>query len=138
MNLKIKSTNKKSSLIIFSLFIIMVLTGCRSNDLFGDEAENVTSIEVRDHDSDEFITTITDSSFINSLVEELEYANSSSTAMMDIPNADYRLLFLDSEDIIIQEIDYYIEEIDFGVVGRYHASDLHLAVTTELPLEENE
>ena len=57
--------------------------------------------------------------------------------MMDIPNPEYRLLFLDSQDNIIQDIGYYIEEKDFGVVGRYNASDKHLSVTTELPIDEN-
>lgn len=137
MNLKTNFIHKLFRLSFVSLFFVMVLAGCRSNDLFGDESENVSSIEVRDYDANELVTTITDSSFIDSLVRELEYANSSSTATINIPNPEYRLLFLNSEDNIIRDIGYYIEENDFGVVGRYYASGLYLAVITEIPIEES-
>lgn len=136
--MKCKTRNKTGQLLFIALLSLIMLTGCQSNDLFGDEADNVASIEVRTYDSDELVTTITDVSFIETLVQELESANSASTANMDIPNPDYRLLFMDSDDMVIQEIGYYTEEKDFGVVGRYLASDLHLAVTTELPIEEEE
>ncbi|TVP89300.1 hypothetical protein [Alkalibacterium sp.] len=133
-----KTRNKIVQLLFISMFSLILLTGCRSNDLFGDDAENVAAIEVREYVSDELVTTITDTSFIESLVQELESANSASTANLDIPNPDYRLLFMDSDNMVIQDIGYYTEKKDYGVVGRYLTSDLHLAVTTELPIEEGE
>lgn len=118
----------------------MVLAGCRSNDLFGDESENVSSIEVRDYDANELVTVITDPQIIEPLVEELEHAYTGSTANMDLMNPEYLLLFLDSDDHIIQEFGYYIEELSLGVVGRYHSRELGalLSVTTELHIEETE
>lgn len=97
----------------------------------------MTSIEVRDYDSDELLATITDSSFIDSLVEELETADTGSTANMDLMNPEYTALFLDSEEQVIQSFGYYVEELSLEVVGRYHSRELGalLAVTTELPIE---
>ncbi|GEN50176.1 hypothetical protein [Alkalibacterium pelagium] len=135
--MKLYKTFLTKRFVFFSLFSALLLAGCGSNDLFGDDAENVASIEVRDYDSDEFITTITDSSFIDSLVEELETADTGSTANMDLMNPEYTALFLDSEEQVIQSFGYYVDELSLGVVGRYHSRELGalLAVTTELPIE---
>lgn len=130
--------SKRLTLSFIGIIVSMVLAGCRSNDLFGEDLENITSIEIRDSDTEEIVTVITDSSIIDPLVDELEHADSSSTANLDIMLPEYRLLFLDSEENVIQDIGYYREEKEFGVVGRYLTSDRLLAVTTELPIEENE
>lgn len=132
--MKLNNTFLTIRFVFFALFSALLLTGCGSNDLFGDDAENVVSIEVRDYDSDELITTITDSSFIDSLVEELEYADTGSTANMDLMNPEYTALFLDSEEQVIQSFGYYVDELSLGVVGRYHTRDTLFAVTTELPI----
>ena len=135
--MKLYKTFLTKRFVFFTLFSALLLAGCGSNDLFGDDAENVVSIEVRDYDSDELITTITDSSFIDSLVEELETADTGSTANMDLMNPEYTALFLDSEEQVIQSFGYYVDELSLGVVGRYYSRELGalLAVTTELPIE---
>ena len=132
--MKLNNTFLTKRFVFFALFSALLLTGCGSNDLFGDDAENVASIEVRDYDSDELINTITDSSFIDSLVEELEYADTGSTANMDLMNPEYTALFLDSEEQVIQSFGYYVDELSLGVVGRYHTRDTLFAVKTELPI----
>jgi hypothetical protein len=135
--MKLYKTFLTKRFVFFPLFSALLLAGCGSNDLFGDHAENVASIEGRDYDSDEFITTITDSSFIDSLVEELETADTGSTANMDLMNPEYTALFLDSEEQVIQSFGYYVDALSLGVVGRYHGRELGalLAVTTELAIE---
>ena len=120
--------------VFFTLFSALLLAGCGSNNLFDDDAENVASIEVRYYDSDELLATITDSSFIDSLVEELETADTGSTANMDLMNPEYTALFLDSEEQVIQSFGYYVDELSLGVIGRYYTQDTLFAVTTELPI----
>ena len=132
--MKLYKTFLTKRFVFLTLFSALLLAGCGSNDLFGDDAENVASIEVRDYDSDELITTITDSSFIDSLVEELEYADTGSTANMDLMNPEYTALFLDSEEQVIQSFGYYVDELSLGVIGRYHTRDTLFTVTTELPI----
>ncbi|GAB2318891.1 hypothetical protein IRB23SM22_11490 [Alkalibacterium sp. s-m-22] len=132
--MKLYKTFLTKRFVFFSLLSALLLAGCGSNDLFGDDSENVAFIEVRDYDSDEFITTITDSSFIDSLVEELEYADTGSTANMDLMNPEYTALFLDSEEQVIQSFGYYVDELSLGVIGCYHTRDTLFAVTTELPI----
>ena len=132
--MKLNNTFLTKRFVFLTLFSALLLAGCGSNDLFGDDAENVASIEVRDYDSDELITTITDSSFIDSLVEELEYADTGSTANMDLMNPEYTALFLDSEEQVIQSFGYYVDELSLGVIGRYHTRDTLFTVTTELPI----
>lgn len=133
-------SNKRFTKVIFLVsFCILILVGCQSNNLFDSEVE-ITSIEVQDFSTEETIAVITDSLFIDTLVEDLETAASSSTDNMDIMSPEYNLLFLDSEETIIQELGYYIDEKDFGVIGSYHSrqNGEHYAVTTELPLENAE
>lgn len=120
--------------VFFTLFSALLLAGCGSNNLFDDDAENVASIEVRYYDSDELLATITDSSFIDSLVEELETADTGSTANMDLMNPEYTALFLDSEEQVIQSFGYYVDELSLGVVGRYYTQNTLFTVKTELPI----
>lgn len=113
----------------------LCLTACQQNDLFDGE---ITAIEVQEWDSGEEVTILTDKSLLENLAEELESASTTSTANMDIPHPDYRLLFYAADGTEELELGYYNEDMNFdGPSGRYidFGNGEHFGVTTELPLE---
>jgi len=121
----------------YLLICLLFLVSCQSyNNIFDVSA--ITSIKVEEWDSGEEITTITDESFIQNLVQDLEKAKSNTTANMDLPHPDYRLIFFNN-DKIVQELSYYINEQDFGVKGHYHnpEKDEHYDLKTKLPIDNN-
>lgn len=130
---KSNSHHRFTSYMIAILLFSMLLVGCHSNDLF---KEKVDSIEVYEAESDTLATTITDRTLIDSLVDNLETAETSSTANMDLPLPEYNLLFLNEEGAVLQEFGYYIEEKNHGVIGRYwnNDTDTHYNVTTKLDI----
>ncbi|MFD1450046.1 hypothetical protein [Oceanobacillus sojae] len=127
----------RKRIILFICIAMISLVACRQqNELFNNE--NITSIEIQNWDNDELVSTVTDEALINDLIEELESANSSSTANIDIPGADYRLLF-SNDDKVVQELGYYIEEKNFnGTTGQFIDMEAgnHYGVTKELPVTE--
>ncbi|MEC6748114.1 hypothetical protein VXN63_06125 [Marinilactibacillus sp. XAAS-LB27] len=133
MNRKSMSLFQILGVIALIFLALFALAACQSNEFF-DEETIVVKIEVIEDQTEEPVATITDQAFITSLTEELESAQTSSTDNMDIEGRDYQLLFLDKTDSIIQKIGYYIEEKNFGVIGRYFYKGELIAVTTELPI----
>lgn len=122
---------------ILLLLCILLLGACQNNNLFDNHT--ITSMKIEDWDSEEDVTTITDEDLIQDLVKGLNSAQTNTTADMDLPNPDYRLLFLD-RDKVTQELGYYIEKQNFGVMGRYtnFSENQHYALTTKLPIEMND
>ncbi|WP_217585991.1 hypothetical protein [Lentibacillus saliphilus] len=115
---------------------MLALAACQQNELFQDET--ITSITIEKWDSAEVIHTISDETFIDDLISQLETTDTASTADIDIPHPDYRLVFFD-DDRVVKELGYYIEEKNYkGVTGRYidMKAGNHLGVTTELPINE--
>ncbi|WP_208559704.1 hypothetical protein [Marinilactibacillus kalidii] len=110
------------------------LTACQQNDFFVEET-SIVKIDILDQKTDRKMATVTDDSFIQSLIKELGTAQTSDTANMDIMSPDYQLVFIDNEGTVVKEIGYYIEVKNFGVSGRYQVDGEHIAVTTELPIE---
>ena len=82
-------------------------------------------------DSGERIGTISDQGVIDTLVNDLQNARSSSTANMDFALPDYRLVFI-HDDRTIFKVGYYKEIIDLGVTGRYWWKDRMYNLTMEL------
>lgn len=118
------------------LFLVALLVvSCQQNDVFSGP---VTSIEVREWGSGAVIDTITDEDAIDDLVDKLESANTASTADIDIPGPDYRVLFISNGETI-QVLGYYLEAKTFkSVKGRFidWEEGRHYGVTIELPVAE--
>ncbi|MCZ0701679.1 hypothetical protein J2T56_000112 [Natronobacillus azotifigens] len=115
------------------ILVVILLVACGSNDLFDNP---VTEIEVRSWEDRERIGVIDDEEFIEGLVEELENANTATTANLDVISPDYHLVFFHNDEVI-KELGYYEQEKNFGgVTGRYidFPSGDHYGVTTELTL----
>ncbi|MFC6464411.1 hypothetical protein ACFP65_05220 [Marinilactibacillus sp. GCM10026970] len=119
--------------IVLFILALFTLAACQPNGFF-DEETTIVKIDVTDDHTEERVATITDQVFITSLIEELESAQTSSTANLDMVNPDYKLLFLNESDKVVREMSYYIEEKTFGVIGRYHYDGELIAVVTELPI----
>lgn len=120
--------------LLFSL-VIFTLPACSQNGLFDD---TISTIEVQDEESGETIERIRDEAFINDLTMELENANTTSIANIDLPHPDYRVIFL-NEDNPILELGYYLEDKNFsGISGRFVDMNegLHYGVDMELPIQE--
>lgn len=107
----------KKLFVLMILLLTIVMIGCQNNNLpFSD---GVSKIEVYEWDSDVLITTIDNEAVIDELTKKLNRANTSSTANMDYPLPDNRLLFFNNENESVFEIGYYRDIVSLGVKGRY-------------------
>ncbi len=132
----------KKIFVLCCLVLVGLLFGCQSvNDGPLYESGNfkidkeVTEIEVVDWKSEEHIAKITDQDFISELINELSNANI-STAKVDIPNPDYKLIFISGIEAVY-ELGYYRQSMNTGVIGRYWDSqkDGLYGVTINLPFD---
>ena len=81
------------------------------------------------------ITTIDDGAVIDKLTKKLNRANTSSTANMDYPLPDNRLLFFSNENKSIFEIGYYHDIVNLGVRGRYLDVESDTMYKVKFPLK---
>lgn len=121
--------------LIFLLFVSVI--GCQkvnhlSNNL--NLTENISSIEVYDWDSHTLRTTINDTELITKLVNQLNSAKTYSTADMDYPLPDYKLIFKDDDNEDLFSIGYYNEVMNLGVKGRYLDVNEDILYQVELQL----
>lgn len=120
------------------LFLILLLSvsliGCQSNIL--NLSQNISSIDVYEWDGDTLVTSIEDNELIDELIEELNSANTASTADMDYPLPEYELIFKNDENEDVFKIGYYNEVMNLGVKGRYLDvnEDIMYQVDITLPL----
>lgn len=127
---------RKITFVILCISMISLIA-CKQNDLFDNET--ITLIKIQDWDEEVEINAITDENLINDLIEEIESAQTSSTADIDIPNPDYRLLFT-NDDRIVKELGYYTEEKEFnGTNGQFidMETGIFYGVTIELSINKN-
>ncbi|GGA90354.1 hypothetical protein [Ornithinibacillus halotolerans] len=107
----------KRGVLFVILFLIISLVGCQNKNL--DLTEEIMSIEVYVWKDNSFVTTIEDKEWIDELIEELNKAITHSTADMDYPSPDYKLIFKNAQDEDVFQIGYFIEVVKLGVKGRY-------------------
>lgn len=126
------------------LFVGTILTGCKESvdqpieriDNFHLEHE-ITRLEVLEWETENLILEITDQAFIQELINELENAESLSTATMNFKGPDYKVLFL-NEGKIIYELGYYNRAMNLGIIGRYwdYQQDGLYGARLKLPLDD--
>jgi|SRR5690625_863750 len=114
------------------LFLAITMIGCQKNNL--DFSNDVSKIEVFEWESDTMMTTIDDNEVIDELVKKLNRANTSTTANMDYPLPDLRLIFFNNENEPVFEIGYYHEMMNLGVKGRYLDVEKDTMYQVEIPL----
>lgn len=98
--------------------------------------ETVTVIEVLHWETNDLITDITDTEYIEKLIEELNSAKTVSTKTTKIPSADYNLLIIRNGETVYQ-VGYYkdVMKLD-GLESRYLdlKEEKMYGVTLELPI----
>lgn len=112
---------KKHFLYLLFLLTISVI-GCQKINHLDNNlnlTEDVSSIEVYEWDSNHLHTIIMDTELITELVNKLNRASTYSTADMDYPLPDYKLIFKDKGDKELLSIGYYNEVVNLGLKGRY-------------------
>lgn len=126
------------------LFFATILTGCQTSV---DEPverisnfyleEEITKLEVVEWETEKLVQEITDEAFIQELIAELENADSLSTASMDFESPDYRLFFLNGEELVY-EIGYSNSAMNVGIISRYwdYQKDGFYGIRLKLPLNE--
>lgn len=121
--------------ILFLILVLLVsLIGCQSNNL--NLSQNISTIDVYEWGEDALVTSIEDNELIDELVEELNSANTASTANMDYPSPEYELIFKNDENEDVFKIGYYNEVMNLGVKGRYLDvnQDIMYQVDIKLPI----
>ncbi|MUV37981.1 hypothetical protein JNUCC1_01789 [Lentibacillus sp. JNUCC-1] len=129
---------KKSILFLVILLSVSVI-GCQDVNHISNQlnlTEDIPSIEVYKWDMDTLHTTIKDPELIMNLVKELNIARTYSTADMDYPLPDYKLVFKDGDNGELFQIGYYKEVVKLGVKGRYLdvSEDIMYQVELQLPI----
>lgn len=128
----------------FLLFFIALLVGCQSvndgpvqknNDFTIDK--DITEIEIVDWQTEEHISKITDTDFIQKLINELTNADYHSTAFINLVKPDFKVIFI-SEAESVYELGYYREIMNLDIAGRYwdFQKDGLYGVTLKLPVNE--
>ncbi|WP_407272873.1 hypothetical protein [Radiobacillus sp. PE A8.2] len=118
--------------LIIAAFIMLAIFPPNSNLEFN---ERVTSIEVYNHQADELIDTITDTTFIKELMKELDNSRTGLVSSHDAGSPSYNLVFKSNQKKAL-ELGYYLDAIYAdGISGRYVGSDVIYGVTLQLPLE---
>lgn len=125
---------KKRAIPLFFVLLI-TLVGCRENNL--DIKGEVNSIEVYTCCGDgQYITEITDQSFIDDLVKGLEHADTGTTANLSFLPPEYKLYFK-AEDETVHEMGYFAEMADLNLEGRYwdFSNKRMYGIDNELPVD---
>jgi len=129
---------KKKRLLFSALIMFVSLIGCHSDYLKNELnlTEEITIIEIYIWDDDILVATIEDKELINKLIKKLNSARTYSTANMDYPLPDYKLVFKNNEQKDIFTIGYYNEIANLGVKGRYLdvRKDVMYEVELRLPI----
>ncbi|WP_226669650.1 hypothetical protein [Metabacillus litoralis] len=111
--------------------LIFVMVGCQTNSLNLDE--DVTKVEVYNWQNEELIKTFEDTSFIESLINNLNNANVEKMSdTFDIEVPPYQITFKNKEEIVM-ELGLYQTEI------KAHFMDIDkeimYIVDTPIPIE---
>lgn len=126
---------RKYGLALAIVMALAVVAAC-SEDNLEFEGDDVSRIDVSEWQGDEVVDVIDDGDFIGSLVNDLDSANTETTADLDFESPDYRLEFQDDDETLL-ELGYYEQVMDLGVEGRYwnRSEQLFYKVDRELRLE---
>ncbi|WP_226036838.1 hypothetical protein [Aquibacillus saliphilus] len=132
----------KYKFLIMLLLVTFILIGCQSPEDNTSELDlkkkTITHIEVRSWESEELITTIDNQTFIDDLIIQISDSKHSSTATMDFRSPDYKMTFINEQEMVYQ-LGYYLKAMNLGVIGRYwdFKQDQQIGVTQKLPIKSN-